>query len=262
MNYEALLKARRDFLKSHDWDLIPPSPEWEPDQRKGVLAPSIEKLIPANSETVPLTPYHELDFRAVSLQEAINSRRSRRNYGDQAVSRDELSFLLWATQGVHRINDDRSLSWRTAPSGGNRHPFETHLIVNNVEGIRRGVHRYLALSHSLLYLHGVNGDFNKVITDACAGQAFASKAAVIFAWTTIPYRAEWRYSLLAHMDIAIEAGHICQNLYLACEAIKAATCALTGYEQKLVDDIIGVDGEDEYTVYLAPVGKIPTKHST
>ena len=80
-------------------------------------------------------------------------------------------------------------------------------------------------------------------------------AAVVFVWTAIPYRAEWRYSIIAHKDIAIEAGHICQNLYLVCEAVGAGTCAVTSYHQKKIDELIGVDGEEEFTVYLAPVGK-------
>ena len=56
--------------------------------------------------------------------------------------------------------------------------------------------------------------------------------------------------------IALDAGHVCQNLYLACEAINAGTCAIAAYNQDLMDALLGIDGEDEFTVYLAPVGKI------
>lgn len=79
---------------------------------------------------------------------------------------------------------------------------------------------------------------------------------MVFVWSAIPYRTEWRYSVLSYKDILIEAGHICQNLYLACEAIGAGTCAIAAYSQKLMDALIGIDGEDELTVYLAPVGKV------
>ena len=69
---------------------------------------------------------------------------------------------------------------------------------------------------------------------------------------------EWRYSIAAHKVIAIDAGHVCQNLYLACEAIGAGTCAIAAYHQELMDKLISVDGENEFTIYLAPVGKIKT----
>lgn len=61
---------------------------------------------------------------------------------------------------------------------------------------------------------------------------------------------------MGYKDILIEAGHICQNLYLACEAIGAGTCAIAAYDQKAIDTLIGVDGEDEFTIYLAAVGKV------
>ena len=81
-------------------------------------------------------------------------------------------------------------------------------------------------------------------------------------WATIPYRTEWRYSVIGYKAIAVEAGHICQNLYLACEAIGAGACAILAYEQKAMDNMIGVDGKDEFAIYVASVGKVAqaTRH--
>jgi len=70
-----------------------------------------------------------------------------------------------------------------------------------------------------------------------------------------PHRMEWRYGLAAHKVIAIDAGHVCQNLYLACEAIGAATCAIAAYDQGEIDKLLRIDGQDEFTIYLASVGK-------
>ena len=66
---------------------------------------------------------------------------------------------------------------------------------------------------------------------------------------------EWRYDLAAHKVIAIDAGHVCQNLYLACEAINAGTCAIAAYDQEEMDLFLRVDGKNEFTIYLASVGK-------
>ena len=77
-----------------------------------------------------------------------------------------------------------------------------------------------------------------------------------FLWTAIPYRMEWRYDIAAHKVIAIDAGHVCQNLYIACEAIGAGTCAVAAYHQELMDSLLGVDGTEEFTLYLAAVGKV------
>jgi SagB-type dehydrogenase family enzyme len=118
-----------------------------------------------------------------------------------------------------------------------------------------GIYRYLPVEHQLL-LVSREKDLSQRISAATLQQSFIGKAATVFVWTTIPYRMEWRYDLAAHKVIALDAGHVCQNLYLACEAVKAGTCAIAAYHQDLMDRLLGVDGESEFTLYLAPVGKI------
>jgi SagB-type dehydrogenase family enzyme len=87
-------------------------------------------------------------------------------------------------------------------------------------------------------------------------KASAAVAAAVFAWTALPARTEWRYAEASFKVIALDAGHLCQNLYLACEAIVAGTCAIAAYRRELMDALLGVDGEEEFTVYLAPVGNV------
>ena len=141
------------------------------------------------------------------------------------------------------------------PSAGNRHPFETYICVSNIEGLPQGIYRYLPLGHELLFEFAA-ADMAGKITDATMGQFFAGTAPVVFIWTAIPYRTEWRYSVASYKVIAIDVGHVCQNLYLACEAIGAGTCAIAAYNQKLMDELVKVDGTEEFTIYLAPVGKV------
>lgn len=60
-----------------------------------------------------------------------------------------------------------------------------------------------------------------ITTAAGRGQAFLAEAAVTFIWSALPARTEWRYCEASYKVIALDAGHVCQNLYLACEAIGA-----------------------------------------
>jgi SagB-type dehydrogenase family enzyme len=94
---------------------------------------------------------------------------------------------------------------------------------------------------------------------ASLGQNYPGKAAVTFIWVAIPKRMEWRYGLAAHKVMALDAGHVCQNLYLACETIGAGTCAIAAYDQEELDKLLNLDGENEFAMYLAPVGKVKTK---
>jgi SagB-type dehydrogenase family enzyme len=87
-------------------------------------------------------------------------------------------------------------------------------------------------------------------------EQYVFESAVVFIWSAIPYRAEWRYGPLAHKMIAQDSGHLCQNLYLACGSIGLGTCAIGAYNQQIMDDVLGLDGTDEFTIYAATVGKI------
>lgn len=69
---------------------------------------------------------------------------------------------------------------------------------------------------------------------ATLDQSFVGRVPVAFTWTAIPYRMEWRYDLATHKATALDAGHVCQNLYLACAAIGAGTCAVAAYHQELM----------------------------
>jgi SagB-type dehydrogenase family enzyme len=248
-----LIKQHREFLKDtlrKEYDFS------RTDQHRGVPAPPIQKPYDQTARRVslPAPGKWKGEIPGIDLESAIVCRESRRHYLPDPVSLAELSFLLYSTQGV-RQTPHPSVSLRTVPSAGARHSFETYLVIRNVEDVDPGLYRYLPLEHELVFLNEVE-NMEMRVSLACFGQQFVGAGAVTLVWATIPYRMEWRYGPLAHRVILIDVGHVCQNLYLACEAIGAGTCGVAAYDQQEVDELIGVDGEEEFTVYLAPVGKV------
>jgi SagB-type dehydrogenase family enzyme len=225
------------------------------DQRKGVAPPPIEKPYDVNSNRIDLVAkenFHSIGN--IDLISAIQNRRSHRHFRDEPLSLEELSFLLWATQGIRKRENEATI-FRTVPSAGCRHALETYLCILNVTGLAMGIYRYLPIEHQLLIV-SLHENLQEDIVTATFYQSFVGKAPVTFIWTTIPYRMEWRYHTAAHKVIAIDAGHVCQNLYLACSAIGGGTCAVAAYHQEVMDKLLEVDGNNEYAIYLAVVGKI------
>jgi SagB-type dehydrogenase family enzyme len=133
-------------------------------------------------------------------------------------------------------------------------PSETYLAVNNVTGLEPGIYRYSALNHSLVFHRKVDGLGIK-LTEASVGQSFVGKAPVVFIWSCKPYLGEWRYMGESHKVMLLDAGHVCQNLYLSAEALGLGTVGIGTYSQKLIDKLLQLDGEEEFVVYFAPVGK-------
>ena len=242
----------RDFLKSSIWKTIDFSTT---DQSRGIKPPPAEK--PCNPEDRRINLIKPGDWKSiheVSVEITIAQRKSRRSYTTEAINLEELSFLLWATQGL-RGKRSAVRNYRTVPSAGCRHALETYIAAFRVEGIPKAIYRYLPMSHQLVEVTK-HENLEGLLTQAVLDQSFAGKSAVTFIWTTIPARMEWRYSRTSYKVIALDAGHVCQNLYLACEAISAGTCAIAAYDQEFADSILGIDGIEEFTIYMAPVGKV------
>ncbi|RNC67171.1 MAG: SagB/ThcOx family dehydrogenase [Desulfuromonadales bacterium] len=227
---------------------------WNTPQSRGEEPPPVQKPVPEGAAVISLPQPGEWTITLCDLADAIARRESRRRFRPETLTLQELAFLLWATQGVRaRLHEAAVL--RTVPSAGCRHPFETYLVALNVAGLEPAIYRYLPLNHALVRERSAS-DLAPSLVAAAHGQRFAGEAAVTFVWTAIPARTEWRYAEASCKVIALDAGHVCQNLYLACEAIGAGTCAIAAYRQDLMDDLLEVDGEEEFTVYLAPVGKV------
>ncbi len=225
------------------------------DQNQGVPVPPIQKPCADDADLINLPgPGEWKDIPQKDLTQAIGSRNSRRRYLKQSLSKEELAYLLWCTQGL-RGEVAYGHAYRNVPSAGCRHALETYLAVFDVTGIAPGVYRYLPLSHQMVFEFS-DDMLPQKLTIAALGQAYPGKSAVTFIWSAIPYRMEWRYGLAAHKVIALDAGHVCQNLYLACEAINAGTCAIAAYDQEEMDELLRLDGRDEFAIYMASVGKV------
>lgn len=223
-------------------------------QARGAPPPPLEKEPAAGVRRVRLPALAQCRSRLPALDTvcAMERRRSRREFSAASLPFEQLSFLLWATQGVARVLGPGT-ALRTVPSAGARHALETYLSVHRVDGLAPGLYYYRPVEHELVEERAGAGDPPR-LAEACFGQGFAGTAAVTFIWTTVPARMEWRYGPASYKVIALDAGHVCQNLYLACEVINAGTCAIAAYDQEAMDAFLGVDGHDEFTVYVAPVG--------
>lgn len=258
-------KENRSFMKSalSDWDEIATA-----DIARGVPQPPIQKPIPEDSILIDLPVVNSLTAPKADFFECVSSRISRRAYSEESMTIDELSFLLWCTQGVKKvisgyvkyIKDGSGKNYlRPVATGGCIPSYETYIAINNVSDTKSGIWKYLPLSHQLLYIKNVKDlpmRISDTFTNPSQDQSYAAKAAAVFFWACRPYYGEWRYKETSHKLMLIDLGHISQQLYLATEAIGCGCCAIGGYYQNKADELIDVDGENEFTVLCASIGHI------
>ncbi len=236
-----------DFMRGSQIGVQP-----EPDQQKGLPPPPIQRPYDPSRPTVALPKAADLVIPPADLRTIIAQRRTLRDYARTPLSLDELSFLLWCCQGVQTSDGSRTL--RTVPSAGARHAFETYLLVNNVGGVRPGLYRFLAIEHLLAEENMAAGIADDVMK-ACRDQRQIKAAAVTVIWTADAYRMTYRYGERGYRYLHLDAGHACQNLYLAAEAVGCGVCAIAAFDDDALNRVLGLDGESQFALYAATVGK-------
>lgn len=130
-------------------------------------------------------------------------------------------------------------------------------MVRAVAGLEPGIYRFLAIEHALQLVK----PGSQVVRDAdelCGNQKMVELSAVTFIWTAVPYRMIWRYNQRsAYRGLFLDAGHVCQNLYLAAEAIDCGVCAINAFSDNEFNDYLEFDGAQQFVIYCASLGKKP-----
>ena len=234
----------REFIKRTKYKYMGPS-----DQERRLPQPPLETLIEEEGEAVLLPDPGE---GTTDLRSLIDSRTSIRNYADVPISLQDLSYLLWCTQGVKEVVGAQA-TLRTVSSAGARHAIETYLLVNRVHELPPGLYRYRALEHQLQEFTLFEGIADQV-QEACLKQGHITGSAVTFIWSATVYRMTWRYGERGFRYLFLDAGHVCQNLYLGAESMGYGVCAIAAFDDDRMNELLYLDGKDEFVLYLATCG--------
>jgi SagB-type dehydrogenase family enzyme len=218
--------------------------------------PALYKEYPPSLRRFPIQPPDRHEGK--SFWEAIVKRRSMREFSPQSITFVELSQLIWAAQGI--TSKAFGFAFRTVPSAGALYPIETYIVVNRVEGIPPGLYHYSVEGGQMVLLK--EGQFGSDLCRGGLGQEMLEEAACVFVWTAIVQRSRWKYRERAFRYIYMDVGHIGQNLYLAAAAMDLGCCTVGAFYDEEVDRLIGVDGEEEVSVYLGAVGRIQRSKGT
>lgn len=234
-----------EFMRLTRMQELSPSPQEDHHQQPPLewIPSGLGEAIPLQGQERPAPEFHAL----------VTNRRSLREYTRVPLQPAELSFLLWASQGVKKIVPGKA-TFRCVPSAGARHPLETFVLINRVENIPSGLYWFDALNHQLKAFK-VNPVVAEDLVKACLEQEFVRQSAVTFFWAAIAERTSWRYSERSWRYFFLDAGHACQNLYLAAESIDCGACGIAAYDDDSLNKLLGLDGSSQFTVYAASVGK-------
>jgi len=204
-----------------------------------------EETAPEETTTTYILPPPVTDG-GMSVEYALENRRSQRSFQDKALSPEQISQILWAAYGI--TESGRGL--RTAPSAGALYPLEIYAVIGNVDGVTPGVYKYIADGHKLALQR--EGDVRDELSGAAFNQSMVREAPASVFFSAVFSRTTERYGERGRHFIYIEVGHAAQNVYLQAEALGLGTCAI-GTVTDDAKDIIGLPAEED-PLYLMPFG--------
>jgi SagB-type dehydrogenase family enzyme len=190
------------------------------------------------------------------LWELLKGRRSVRAFTGKPISTEQLSQILWATQGITKAFVPAyggTIGLRTAPSAGGLYPIETYLCINNVSDLEPGIYHYSVAERELELIKP--GKFGKELAESALGQSMLAKGNVVFIWTAIFERSKWKYKQRAFRYVFLDVGHIAQNLALAAEGVGLGSCQVAAFYDDEVNQLLEIDGKNESVLYLSVVGE-------
>jgi SagB-type dehydrogenase family enzyme len=200
----------------------------------------------SSAQRIPMS--RSFRYRGMFVEEAIEQRRSIRDYSGEPLTMDQLSLLLHSASGI----TEPSYPLRAGPSAGALYPLEVYPVVNRVDGLARGVYHYCPADHSLDLVK--EGDFRTFLLTSTMGQNMVLRAGVVFVITAIFQRTRWKYQERTYRYVLLEAGHLGQNLYLAATSLGLGACAIGAFFDDQVNELVDVDGNKEAAIYLISIG--------
>ncbi len=180
----------------------------------------------------------------VSVEEALQSRRSVRAYKKENLTIEEVSQLLWAAYGTTKGKK------KTCPSAGATYPLELYLVCGEVNGLKMGLYRYVPDDHSLKLV--LTEDLRKKLMEASLHQEYILEAPISIVIAADFMRTTRVYGSRGERYVYMEVGHCGQNIHLQCESLKLGTVIIGAFEDDKVKNILKIKEEP---LYIMPVGR-------
>jgi SagB-type dehydrogenase family enzyme len=188
---------------------------------------------------------------SVSVEEAINMRRTKREFSEGSLTIEEWGQILWAAQGI-TLNGD--MKKRTAPSAGALYPLDIYLVLSKsaMGPLKAGVFHYLPLKHALKPIS--DKDFTKEVAKISLYQYWMAETPGMILITAEYSRITGKYGDRGIRYAHIEAGHVAQNCFLQAESLKLNLGIVGAFEDENLIDLLPIPKRHE-PILILPIGR-------
>ncbi|MEI2703228.1 MAG: SagB family peptide dehydrogenase [Baekduia sp.] len=227
------------------------------DPSRGVPGATAARPVRRNL-VLPTVDLPAPELGPADLGEQIQARRSRRSFGTDPVSLQDLSTILHAGYGVTARPDESAPhpNRRSVPSGGGLYPLEIFIAARNVDGLEQGLYHYDPHRAQLEDMR--HEDVSRALRELLIElpqlpDMSATCGAIVFIAGAF-WRTRFKYGLRGYRWALIEAGHVGQNMLLSSGAVGLNAFPFGGFWDGRVDQYLGLDGVNESIVYSVILG--------
>ena len=192
---------------------------------------------------------------ASPLFEIMQRRRTLRKVKQSQITLQALTECLYAGFGITGFvqTETALLPLKMTPSGGARNPFEAFVWVRNVESLDPGIYHYSAIEHSLQYVAHCPDASPQ---DFVQHQEWADQMPVIIFLVAVLERVTWKYNdPNAYRVVMIEAGHIAQNIMLACTDKNLSACPTAALNHTEISELLDLKEITQTPIYAILIGE-------
>ena len=202
-----------------------------------ILGVAMTAAITANTQALEPIKLSKPNLKSgKSMMESFQERRSEREFSSKDLSIEDISNLLWATNGINRA-DGR----RTAPTARNMQEIDVYLIDKN------GAYLYVPAEDLLQPVY--SGDLREAFA---AGQNFVTTAQIILLIVGDTDRIGTVNERNVKMMWA-DGGYVSQNINLFCAAHNLATVPRAMMDEKPIREALKLK-DSQILLLNNPVG--------
>lgn len=208
-----------------------------------------------------VVPLPQFEPPQESFASVVARRRSvstlKRDFHEGPISLEQLAGTLTMTYGpttvLKRPDGTKIQEMRATSSGGGIYPTELYVLAFDVEGLESGAYHFHPINNTLEVIR--LGDLRSEFIAAATYPGLAKTCAVAVVLTTVFRRTAMKYRNRALRFALLDTGGVCTSLYLAGTAMGVDTCALGGFYDNKVSEIIRTHPVDEPTSLCFLLGR-------
>jgi len=215
---------------------------------------------PLSEEIVPLfkPDMERLRLRDIPFSAVLEKRLTIRNYGQPAITVDQLGEFLYRSARIKEMSEEAGVSWRPSPGGGALHELEIYPVVQACEGLAGGLYHYNPQAHHLCRLtNAPEALVQNLLTWGRMTGKLEQAPQVLLVITARFQRVQMKYQSVAYSVILKNVGCLYQTMYLTASAMGLAPCALGGGDSDLFARAAGLDYYAETSVGEFLLGSAP-----